>query len=114
MRVSDEQLISTYLECGGNQRKTAKQLGISPVWVCKRLQRENAQVLLQHYRKQILSASLNKIISLNFRAIDKLEALLESKNEFVQLQAIQKILTTSQSYFATEDILNRLDKLEKD
>ena len=40
--------------------------------------------------------------------------LLESKNEFVQLQAIQKILTTSQSYFATEDILNRLDKLEKD
>ena len=114
MRVSDEQLISTYLECGGNQRKTAKQLGISPVWVCKRLQRENAQVLLQHYRKQILSASLNKIVSLNFRAIDKLEALLESQNEFVQLQAIQKILTTSQHYFATEDILNRLDKLEKD
>lgn len=112
MKVSDEQLISTYLECGGNQRKTAKQLGISPVWVCKRLQRENAQVLLQHYRKQILSASLNKIISLNFRAIDKLEALLESENEFVQLQAIQKIITTSQHYFATEDILNRLDKLE--
>ena len=42
----------------------------------------------------------------------KLEALLESENEFVQLQAIQKILTTSQHYFATEDILNRLDKLE--
>lgn len=114
MKVSDEQLISTYLECGGNQRKTAKQLGLSSVWVCKRLQRENAQVLLQHYRKQILSASLNKIISLNFRAIDKLEALLESENEFVQLQAIQKIITTSQSYFATEDILHRLDKLEKD
>ena len=112
MKVSDEQLISTYLECGGNQRKTAKQLGISPVWVCKRLQRENAQVLLQHYRKQILSASLNKIIALNSRAINKLETLLESENEFVQLQAIQKILTTSQQYFATEDIIQRLDKLE--
>lgn len=114
MRVSDEQLITAFLECGGNQRKTAEKLGISAVWVCKRLQNDRAQVLLQHYRKQILSASLNKIIALNSRAINKLETLLESENEFVQLQAIQKILTTSQSYFATEDILNRLDKLEKD
>ena len=114
MRVSDEQLITAFLECGGNQRKTAEQLRMSPVWLCKRLQRENAQVLLQQYRKQILTASLNKIIALNSRAINKLETLLESENEFVQLQAIQKILTTSQSYFATEDILNRLDKLEKD
>ena len=112
MRVSDEQLITAFLECGGNQRKTAEQLEMSPVWVCKRLQRENAQVLLQQYRKQILTASLNKIIALNSRAINKLEALLESENEFVQLQAIQKILTTSQHYFATEDIIQRLDKLE--
>lgn len=114
MRVSDEQLITAFLECGGNQRKTAEKLGISAVWVSKRLQREKAQELLRDYRKEILTSNLNRIIALNERAIKKLEMLLESKNEFVQLQAIQKILTTSQSYFATEDILQRIDKLEKD
>ena len=112
MRVSDEQLVTAFLECGGNQRKTAEKLGISAVWVSKRLQREKAQELLRDYRKEILTSNLNRIIALNERAIKKLEMLLESKNEFVQLQAIQKIITTSQHYISTEDILQRLDKLE--
>ena len=114
MKISDERLITAFLECGGNQRKTAEKLGISAVWVCRRLKNDRAQELLRDYRKEILTSNHNRIITLNEKKKKKLEKLLESKNEFVQLQAIQKILTTSQSYFATEDILNRLDKLEKD
>ena len=112
MKISDERLITAFLECGGNQRKTAEKLGISAVWVCRRLKNDRAQELLRDYRKEILTSNLNRIIALNERAIKKLEMLLESKNEFVQLQAIQKIITTSQHYISTEDILQRLDKLE--
>ena len=85
---------------------------MSKVWICKRLNRESAQELLAKERRRILDISINKIISLNGRAVEKLEEMLYSKNEFVVLQAVSKIFSITQNYIATKDIIARLEMLE--
>ena len=90
MRVSDEQLITAFLECGGNQRKTAEKLGISAVWVCKRLQNDRAQELLRDYRKEILTSNLNRIIALNERAIKNLKCFWKAKMSLYSCRQFKK------------------------
>ena len=111
-KVTDEELISCLLKNGGNQHATANELGLSDPTVCNRLKLKHTQVLLQKTRQRILDNSINALISMNNKAVERLESLLDDENPFVRLQAISKIFQYSKDYMTVEDIEKRLDELE--
>ena len=111
-KVTDEELISCLLKNGGNQHATANELGLSAPTVCHRLKLKHTQALLQKTRQRILDNSINSLISMNNKAVERLENLLDNENAFVRLQAISKIFQYSKDYMTVEDIIKRLDDLE--
>ena len=86
-KVTDEELISCLLKNGGNQHATANELGLSDPTVCHRLKLKHTQALLQKTRQRILDNSINSLISMNNKAVERLEKLLDDENPFVRLQA---------------------------
>ena len=111
-KVTDEELISCLLKNGGNQHATAIELGLSDPTVCHRLKLKHTQTLLQKTRQRVLDNSINSLISMNNKAVERLENLLDDENAFVRLQAISKIFQYTKDYMTVEDIEKRLDELE--
>lgn len=113
MRISDELLISAYLQNGGNQTLTAQQLKTTKATICRRLNKPNIQDSLRRYRQEIVNASLNKIIALSVESSNELENLLHEKNPFVRLQAIKLITQLARDFITLNDLNHRLDLLEE-
>ena len=111
-KVTDEELISCLLKNGGNQHATANELGLSDPTVCHRLKLKHTQALLQKTRQRILDNSINSLIAMNTKAVERLESLLDDESPFVRLQAISKIFQYSKDYMTVADIIKRLDELE--
>ena len=111
-KVTDEELISCLLKNGGNQNATAIELGLSAPTVCHRLKLKHTQALLQKTRQRILENSINSLISMNNKAVERLENLLDDENAFVRLQAISKIFQYTKDYMTVEKNEKRLDELE--
>lgn len=111
-RVSDEELVTAVLN-SPNQKEASQLLGITEQTICNRLQSEQVQALLYSHRKAVFDTTSNRIVSASTQALETLIGLLESDSESIRLNASCKLLSLSQEYINQQDIISRVEQLEK-
>ncbi len=113
MKISNEEILVSYLENGFNLSETAKALGVCRQTVAKRVQTPEFQALLTEYRKNLFQQSSQILLENTLRASKALVKLLDSSNENVRLQSAVKILNLSADYTTIDDLEQELNSLKE-
>ncbi len=113
MKISNEEILVSYLENGFNLSETAKALGVCRQTVAKRVQAPEFQALLTEYRKNLFQQSSQILLENTLRASKALVKLLDSSNENVRLQSAVKILNLSADYTTIDDLEQELNSLKE-
>ena len=96
-----------------SQRDAAKLLGVSEQTICKRIRAADFKEKFSEYRKGILDATRTRLINNSVKAVDVLISLLDSESEVTRYNASSKILQITNDYISMQDIVRRLDEIEK-
>ena len=110
--ITDEELLNAIMSTG-TQKEASELLGISEQTVCNRIQKESFKTLLFTYRRDLFDVTSNRIVSSSKKALETLVALLDSDSEMVRYNTATKILSLGQQYVASQDILKRIDNVER-
>lgn len=113
MKISNEEILVSYLENGFNLSETAKALGVCRQTVAKRIKSDKFQALLSEYRKNLFQQSSQELLEATTKASRTLVTLLSSENENVRLQSAVKILNLSADYTTIDDLEQELNSLRE-
>ena len=113
MKISNEEILVSYLENGFNLSETAKTLGICRQTVAKRIKSDKFQALLSEYRKNLFQQSSQILLENTLRASKVLSKLLDSQSENIKLQSAVKILNLSADYTTIDDLEQELNSLRE-
>ena len=107
-KVDDKTLLALCLT-GHTQTQIAKELGMTKVAVCRRINTQAFQELLAEYRNKVLDGVLTDLIAHSQKAVLTLVSLLDDDSPFIQLQAASKILQLAQDYGIQKDLLRDIE-----
>lgn len=113
MKISNEEILVSYLENGFNLSETAKALGVCRQTVAKRVQTPEFQELLTEYRKKLFQQSSQILLENTLRASKALVKLLSSENENIRLQSAVKILNIANDTTVIDDLQQELNSLKE-
>lgn len=112
MKIDNETLLTKLLS-GQTQASIAKELGMSKVQICRRVNTAEFQDLLTQYRRKILDAVYADMTANARKAVDVLVELLNDPNPFVRYNASCKILNTLTDYSVIQDLLRDIQDLKE-
>lgn len=112
-KVDDKTLLCMCLT-GKTQTAIAKELGMTKVQICKRVNTPEFQALLSDYRKRIIDGVLTDLVAHSQKAVKTLVALLDDKSAFVRLNAACRIISITQDFTVQRDLLADIEKLKSD
>ena len=107
-KVDDKTLLALCLT-GHTQTQIAKELGMTKVAVCRRINTQAFQELLAEYRNKVLDGVLTDLVAHSQKAVLTLVSLLDDDSPFIQLQAASKILQLAQDYGIQKDLLRDIE-----
>ena len=110
--ITDEELLNAVM-ITTTQKEASALLGVSEQTVCNRIQKDSFKTLLNAYRRDLFDITSNRIVSSSMRALETLLELLDSDSEMVRYNTATKILSLGQQYVASQDILKRIDNVER-
>lgn len=113
MKISNEEILVSYLENGFNLSETAKALGVCRQTVAKRVKSDEFRELLTEYRKNLFQESSQILLENTLRASKALVKLLNSQSENIRLQSAVKILNLSADYTTIDDLQQELNSLKE-
>lgn len=113
MKISNEEILVSYLENGFNLSETAKALGVCRQTISKRVQTSKFQEELSQYRKHLFQESSQQLLEATTKASKTLVKLLDSSSENVRLQSAVKILNLSADFTSIDDLQQELNSLKE-
>lgn len=113
MKISNEEILVSYLENGFNLSETAKALGVCRQTVAKRVQTPEFQELLTIYRKNLFQSASQQLLEATTKSSATLIKLLNSKNENIRLQSAVKILNIANDTTVIDDLEQELNSLKE-
>lgn len=112
-KLKTEDLLLAMLTCR-SQKEAAEILGVTEQTICKRIKENDFKEQFSNYRKQIIDNASTRLVNGAQKAVDVLVDLLESESEITRYNASSKILQITNDYVSMQDIIMRIDRLEKD
>ena len=107
-KIDDKTLLSLCLT-GWTQTKIAEQYGITKCQISRRINSDAFQEMLSEYRKRILDGIMTELTANAQKSVQTLVKLLDSENEYIQMQSACKILSFTQDYSLQHDILRDIE-----
>ena len=112
MKIDNETLLAKLLS-GQSQADIARELGMSKVQVCRRVNTEEFQSMLSDYRQRVLDGVYADLNANARKAVDVLVSLLDDPNAFVRYNAACKILNSVQEYGLQRDLMKDIQDLKE-
>lgn len=113
MKISNEEILVSYLENGFNLSETAKALGICRQTVAKKIQTPEFQKQLTDYRKNLFQSASQQLLEATTKASKTLSKLLNSQSENIRLQSAVKILNIASDTTVIDDLQQELNSLKE-
>ena len=107
-KVDDKTLLALCLT-GKTQTQIAKELGMTKVQICRRINTDDFQTMLSDYRKKVLDGVLTDLTAHAQKSVKTIVQLLDNENPYIQLQAACKILSMSQDYGIQKDLMRDIE-----
>lgn len=113
-KLTPKQIVAiSHIISGSNMAEVCKNVNISNSTLYEWMKIPEFKGELDRQRKDLIDYSLGKLKSTIGKAVDKLEELLESENEYVARGAACDILEYAIRIRELEDVANRLEKVER-
>ena len=112
MKIDNDTLLAKLLS-GQSQADIARELGMSKVQVCRRVNTEEFQSMLSEYRQKVIDGVFADLNANARKAVDVLVSLLDDPNSFVRYNAACKILSSVQDYGLQRDLMKDIQDLKE-
>jgi len=96
-------------------KEASSKIGVSEVTLYRWLKDESFQAEYKFAKKQIVDQAISSLTSISSLAVSQIhDLLLNSKSDHVKLQACRLILDYSLQKVEIEDLLTKIELIEKD
>ena len=105
-------ILALAIASGNSQKEAAKSAGCSERTVRRRMQDERFVGLVRAARSEMFATAYGRFVEMTTKAATKLNKLLDSKDERIQLGAIRAAIDVATKMRDQHEIIDRLEKLE--
>ena len=113
VRKGGDAVLAAELAGGATVADAARAAGLSEATAYRRLRDEGFKRQVEEARSEIVGRAVAKLTGASVRAVETLEALLDSEMDFARLGAARAILDVGIRMREQHDLAARLDELER-